>query len=392
MRSSYLPALFILFIATHSAHADLLGGLLGSGSGGGLLGGKGIAVTASYATKVRVHANIAANIALDLPTTGGLLSPVTGLLGGVLSVGQLLGNLQSSSTVLTVKACVDLDVTVGVLAQADLNINLPTGCKFLGTNSLIGASVKVGITIDVSVSVAASVTLVTPVLNGIQGQIGIVKINADKTATPIPCVYDSNTGRLAADLSAYGVVGTYIFVQVFACLGSRPHSLRSMSVIWQKEAIPGFEPGFQGSEPRVLTATLYGLDLSASTVADLGSPPITRDSKRFEQELTEITTAEIFCRCNCSLCHRPALAVDKKFPVPSSRDPQEWRREYDTWCSLTHLGRLNSLKLSEEEEETPVLQSSKERMRQQKEGEGEYRTHETKRAGWRGQLIDRSRD
>ncbi|PRP85509.1 hypothetical protein PROFUN_06741 [Planoprotostelium fungivorum] len=26
-----------------------------------------------------------------------------------------------------------------------------------------------------------------------------------------------------------------------------------------KEAIPGFEPGFQGSEPRVLTATLYGL-------------------------------------------------------------------------------------------------------------------------------------
>ncbi|PRP80772.1 hypothetical protein PROFUN_11512 [Planoprotostelium fungivorum] len=30
----------------------------------------------------------------------------------------------------------------------------------------------------------------------------------------------------------------------------------------QKEAIPGFEPGFQGSEPRVLTATLYGLGVS----------------------------------------------------------------------------------------------------------------------------------
>lgn len=85
MRSSFLSVLFILFVATHSAHADLLGGLLGSSSGGGLLGGKGIAVTASYATKVRVHANIAANIALDLPTTGGLLSPVTGLLGGELT-------------------------------------------------------------------------------------------------------------------------------------------------------------------------------------------------------------------------------------------------------------------------------------------------------------------
>lgn len=107
-----------------------LGGLAGRSTGGpfggllgGLLGGKGVAVSAAYSTSVFVHADIAANIAIDLPTQGGLLDSLTGMVGKVCSTGDVVQRILPTTTVLSIKTKVDVQVIVGVVADVSVSIS-----------------------------------------------------------------------------------------------------------------------------------------------------------------------------------------------------------------------------------------------------------------------------
>ncbi|PRP84737.1 hypothetical protein PROFUN_07845 [Planoprotostelium fungivorum] len=193
----------------------ILGNLLGSNILGGILGGKGVAVAAAYSTTVFVHANVAANIAIDLPSQAGLLTPITGLLGGVLPLNSILGNVFATTTMLNVKSDVDATVSVGVCA--DIKVALPDGIFAVGTSNTLFGSAQVGVKIDVSANANVSATLVTPVLafDSTHGTLGLLRLDPVTDAlTRIACIYEQTTGRLVADLGAGAVSGTYIFVNI----------------------------------------------------------------------------------------------------------------------------------------------------------------------------------
>ncbi|PRP77563.1 hypothetical protein PROFUN_00424 [Planoprotostelium fungivorum] len=198
----------------------LVGGILGSQGLvnnllSGLLSGKGLVVATTYSTSIYVHANVAANIAIALPSTGGLLAPVQGILGSILPLGSLLGGILGTTTVLNVQAGVDMQVNVGV--KANVQVALPAvGFAPIGTAGLIHGQVQVAICIDVSAEVATSVTLVTPVLNvgGLtSGTPGLVRVVNDVLSI-VPSVFDKNTGRVVANLDPKAVSGTYMFVNI----------------------------------------------------------------------------------------------------------------------------------------------------------------------------------
>ncbi|PRP81454.1 hypothetical protein PROFUN_10984 [Planoprotostelium fungivorum] len=188
---------------------QLVGNLLG-----GILGGKGVAVAASYSSATFVHANVAANIAIDLPTQGGLLTPITGLLGSVLPISSILPGCLGTTTVISVQSTVDVQVNVGVCV--DVKVALPAGCVPLLTSESIYASAQIGIKIDVSAEVFADASIVTPVLgfDG-NGAVGLLKFDGSDYSQ-VACFWDKSTGRIVAHLDAKAVAGTYIFVSIKA--------------------------------------------------------------------------------------------------------------------------------------------------------------------------------
>ncbi|PRP83203.1 ephrin type-A receptor 3 [Planoprotostelium fungivorum] len=198
----------------NSILGNLLGDQLVGSILGGLLGGKGVAVAASYSSTTFVHANVAANIAIDLPTQAGLLAPITSLLGSVLPVSSILPGVLGSTTVLSVQSTVDVQISVGVCA--DIKVSLPAGCVPLLTSESIYATAQVGIKIDVSAEVLAAVSLVTPVLgfDG-NGAVGLLKFDG-VNYTQCAAFWDQKAGRIVANLDAKAVAGTYIFVSIKA--------------------------------------------------------------------------------------------------------------------------------------------------------------------------------
>ncbi|PRP81487.1 hypothetical protein PROFUN_10927 [Planoprotostelium fungivorum] len=200
--------------------SGLVGGILGSQGLvnnllSGLLSGKGLVVATTYSTSIYVHANVAANIAIDLPTTGGLLAPVQGIVGSILPLGNLLGGILGTTTVLNVQSAVDLQITVGV--KANVQVALPAiGFAPIGTAGLIHGQAQVAICIDVSAEVAASVSLVTPVLNlnGLtSGTPGLLRI-VDDVVSIVPSIFDKTSGRVVANLDPKAVAGMYMFVNI----------------------------------------------------------------------------------------------------------------------------------------------------------------------------------
>jgi len=188
---------------------QLLGSVLG-----GILGNKGVAVAASYSSSTFVHANVAANIAIDVPTQAGLLTPITGLLGSILPISSIVPGVLGSTTVLNVRSTVDVQVTVGVVAN--VAVTLPAGCTPIFTSNKIYAAAQVGIKIDLSANVAADASLITPVLsyNG-NGAIGLLKVVGDKLIQ-VPSFWDQANGRVVANLQSSAIAGTYIFVNIQA--------------------------------------------------------------------------------------------------------------------------------------------------------------------------------
>lgn len=95
-----------------SRNLGALNGILG-----GLLGGKGLVVTASYCTSAYVHADIAAHIAIDLPTQRGLLNDLNDVCGKVTTAAAVVDRITSTTTVLDIKAKADVQVVVSVFAD-----------------------------------------------------------------------------------------------------------------------------------------------------------------------------------------------------------------------------------------------------------------------------------
>ncbi|PRP82223.1 hypothetical protein PROFUN_06235 [Planoprotostelium fungivorum] len=186
---------------------------------GGLLGVKGIAVTAAYHTKVYVHADISSVITIDIPTVNGLLSSVEAIVGRITTIGNILGKSDSTTTVLAVKAKADVEVTLGVVA--DIEVALPANVDALFTQNLIFAKVQIGVSIDLSADVDVAATLISPVLNlasSLTGSVGCLRLDQiQKTWSVVPTHYDSQTGRVAVDLSHQRIIsGIYIFVNIKA--------------------------------------------------------------------------------------------------------------------------------------------------------------------------------
>ncbi|PRP79345.1 hypothetical protein PROFUN_12946 [Planoprotostelium fungivorum] len=182
---------------------QLIGSILG-----GILGGKGVAVAAAYSSATMVHANVAANIAIDLPTQVGLLTPITGLLGSVLPISSILPGVFSTTTILNVQAGVDVSVSVGLCA--DIKVALPAGTTPLFTSGLVYASAQVGLRIDVSAEVLAAVSLITPVLQLDSNAAGLLKFDGQNFSQVASFV--NKDGRMVAQLDPKAVAGTYIFV------------------------------------------------------------------------------------------------------------------------------------------------------------------------------------
>jgi len=189
------------------------GDFLNKGLLASLFRGKGIAATTSYGARVHVHADIAANIAVDIPSQNGLLSSLTSLVGGICSMGSVVSSSPSTTTVLNVKA--DADVTVSVGLATDLRLALPTGCAALFTSDSIFGSAQVGIQIALDADVNAQATLVTPVLDlSASVSVGLLKLVPSEQGVDflsIPVAVDS--GRMVANLGSE-VRGTYIFVKI----------------------------------------------------------------------------------------------------------------------------------------------------------------------------------
>lgn len=88
---------------------------------------------------MHVHAGIAANIAIDIPYQTGLLPSLSSMVGGIVSLGNMVKLAPTTTTVLNLKA--DADVTVSVGLATDLRLALPEGCTALFTSeSIFGAA------------------------------------------------------------------------------------------------------------------------------------------------------------------------------------------------------------------------------------------------------------
>ncbi|PRP87112.1 hypothetical protein PROFUN_01374 [Planoprotostelium fungivorum] len=192
------------------------GGLLG-----GLLGGKGLVVTAAYSTSVFVHADIAAHIAIDLPTQTGLLSTLSDVCGKVTSTASVLDRVSATTTLLDIKVKADVQVVVGVFA--DLSIALPSGCSPLHFKDLIFGNVQLGLNIDLSADVEAAATLLSPVLDitpVTEGSVGLLKWNpVDNSYFALPCHFDTASGRAVANLPTSTIADVCTFTECAIFLG-----------------------------------------------------------------------------------------------------------------------------------------------------------------------------
>ncbi|PRP75946.1 hypothetical protein PROFUN_01662 [Planoprotostelium fungivorum] len=178
-----------------------------------LFRGKGIAATTSYGSRVYVHADIAANIAIDIPTQNGLLSSLSSIAGGIVSLGNLVSASPSSTAFLSIKA--DADVTVNIGIAADLKVTLPAGCFPLYTSDSLFGSAQLGVRVQVEGEANVAAALVTPVLDASVGptKVGILKVidSAQSTFASLPVAVEA--GRIVAHLGD-DCNGIYIFVGI----------------------------------------------------------------------------------------------------------------------------------------------------------------------------------
>ncbi|PRP80429.1 hypothetical protein PROFUN_11884 [Planoprotostelium fungivorum] len=182
----------------------------------GSLSSKGVALATSYSAPTFIHANLAANIAFDLPSQSGLLSSISVLLGGVSPLSDIIGACPSTASFLHAKTDDDVQLTLGL--NVDASLSLPDAVKAISSESKIFGNVQAGFSIKLSARVGIAATFVSPVIGTADLSAdfapSLLKCEEDGSFTMVPSQFDTASGRIFGDLTAVGVEGTFVFASV----------------------------------------------------------------------------------------------------------------------------------------------------------------------------------